>query len=216
MKKNLQIHCSSSRPPALTRAKAEETMKLAAMITMAALAGNGAQAGAIAESANQTVTVCTQMGVDLEFHLARALATKVFAGIGVRLDWRNDQRSCPPGAISISLASSTQPGFHAGTLAFALPHEGTHVQIFYDRIRKMFQFPRRSFVLGHVLVHEITHILQGVNRHADRGIMKAQWDAKDFDHMDWRPLAYTEDDVRLIHLGLATRASRMAAILDAR
>src|SRR5438477_4798227 len=191
-------------------------MKIAAMITMAALAGIGAQAGAIEESANQAVTVCMQTGIDLEFQLARALAIRVFKEIGVRLDWRNDQRTCPPGAISISLASSTPRGAHPGALAFALPNEGIHVHIFYDRIRKMFELPRRPFVLGHVLVHEITHILQGFNTHSDRGMMKAAWDAKDFDHMGWTPLAFTEADVRLIHLGLATRASRTAAILGAR
>jgi hypothetical protein len=80
----------------------------------------------------------------------------------------------------------------------------------------MSELPRRPFVLGHVLVHEITHILQGFSTHSDRGMMKAEWDAKDFDLMGWTPLAFTEEDVRLIHLGLATRASRTAAILGAR
>ena len=46
--------------------------------------------------------------------------------------------------------------------------------------------------------------------------MKAEWDAKDFDQMGWTPLAFTDEDVRLIHLGLATRASRTAPIVDDR
>jgi hypothetical protein len=42
-----------------------------------------------------------------------------------------------------------------------------------DAIRKN---PRRApAVLGHVLAHEIGHVLQGVARHSDSGLMKGRW-----------------------------------------
>jgi len=42
-----------------------------------------------------------------------------------------------------------------------------------------------SSVLAHVLVHEVTHILQGIPRHSESGVMKAQWDSNDFAQMTW-------------------------------
>ena len=60
-------------------------------------------------------------------------------------------------------------------------------------------------LLGHVLAHEITHVLQGINRHSDGGVMKAEWDAADFEQMRSRTLPFTETDVILIERGLIAR-----------
>ncbi len=35
-------------------------------------------------------------------------------------------------------------------------------------------------VLAHVLVHEITHILEGLNEHSQEGIIKARWTFQDY------------------------------------
>ena len=37
--------------------------------------------------------------------------------------------------------------------------------------------------------------------------MKARWDWHDFDEMAHKPLAFTAEDIVLIHLGLAARAA---------
>jgi hypothetical protein len=63
-------------------------------------------------------------------------------------------------------------------------------------------------LLAHVIVHEVTHILQGVVRHSDSGIMKAWWSPKDYEQMERAPLAFTADDIDLIQLGLAKRAAK--------
>ena len=62
-------------------------------------------------------------------------------------------------------------------LAYALPYEGTHIVILFDRVRKM-QPNYVPAVLAHVLVHEVTHILQGIQRHSESGVMKAHWDSR--------------------------------------
>jgi len=64
-----------------------------------------------------------------------------------------------------------------------------------------------------VLVHEITHILQGVDRHSAQGVMKAQWDDNDYSAMAWKPLPFSPIDVELINRGLATRVARTSARL---
>ena len=58
-------------------------------------------------------------------------------------------------------------------------------------------------LLAHVLVHEITDILQGVTRHSSQGVMKAQWSQQDFNLMLGRSLEFASFDVDLIHDGIA-------------
>jgi hypothetical protein len=187
-------------------------MKIAAMITIAALIGKGAQAGEFDKLAKFVVAVCMQTPADPGIILAQATATKMFAKIGVRLDWHRDQESCPSVAIRIQLSDATRRDDHPGALAFALPYEGLYVQVFSDRILQTVEAHRTPFLLAHVLVHEITHILQGCIRHSTGGIMKTRWDLSDYDQMAWKPMEFTEEDVRFIYLGLATHANPRAAI----
>jgi hypothetical protein len=63
-------------------------------------------------------------------------------------------------------------------------------------------------LLGHVLAHEITHILQGVARHSAEGVMKAHWTEDDFAEMSFKPLRFTEEDITLIHYGFERLARR--------
>jgi hypothetical protein len=182
------------------------------MIIIAALARLGAQADEFAKLAKPAVSVCMQTPVDPGIHQAQATAAKMFAKIGVRLEWRRDQESCPSQAIRIQLSDATPRDYHPGALAFALPYDGLHVQVFSDRIRHMVEARRAPSLLAHVLVHEITHILQGCIRHSAEGIMKTRWDLSDYDRMAWKPMEFTEEDVRFIYLGLATHANQRAAI----
>ena len=55
--------------------------------------------------------------------------------------------------------------------AFALPYEGFHIVVLYDRLAWSGDRPGFAPVLlAHVLVHEITHMLQGICRHSMAGI----------------------------------------------
>jgi len=60
-------------------------------------------------------------------------------------------------------------------------------------------------VLAHVMVHEIAHVLQGVCRHSDSGIMKAEWSPRELREMSFKALPFAREDVGLIYLGLAVR-----------
>jgi hypothetical protein len=63
-----------------------------------------------------------------------------------------------------------------------------------------------SIVLGYVLVHEITHILEGISRHSESGLMKAHWDKADFFYMRGNALRFAQEDIKLIYLGLEGRS----------
>ena len=61
-----------------------------------------------------------------------------------------------------------------------------------------------------MIVHEITHILQGIDRHSASGIMKAVWTSSDYTQMKRGQLRFTELDVVMIHDGFVARTARNA------
>jgi hypothetical protein len=56
---------------------------------------------------------------------------------------------------------------------------------------------------AHVLVHEITDMLEGVEHHSETGVMKAHWTEHDVADMSIEPLSFEPIDVKLIEYGLA-------------
>ena len=133
---------------------------------------------------------------------ALPIAGAILASAGIKIDWRETLKGCPPPGILITLGQRTPPEFRPGALAYALPYEGAHIRVFYDRIaaRGNALMPH---LLAHVQVHEITHILQGVTRHSGQGVMKAKWIQQDFNLMQGRCLEFASFDVDLIHDGIA-------------
>jgi hypothetical protein len=93
-------------------------------------------------------------------------------------------------------------------MGFAQPGKGM-VTIWYGQIEPLSRtWPGLlPLLLAHVLVHEVTHILQGVPRHSDIGVMKAYWNIDDYREMAKTPLPFTELDTRLILDGLTSRKS---------
>jgi len=89
----------------------------------------------------------------------------------------------------------------------ALPFEGSHIRVFYDRVQATVDAEMVPRLLAYVLVHEITHVIEGTDHHSDSGIMKARWDAEDYQQMRRSSLAFTEEDLQLIRTGLARRSS---------
>jgi hypothetical protein len=88
-----------------------------------------------------------------------------------------------------------------------MPYEQTHIVVFYDRVVAAAHPIGVSSLLGHVLAHEIVHILQGLDRHSSTGVMKEKWDYRDYVEMQRRPLSFTNEDLQLIRQGLVNRAS---------
>jgi hypothetical protein len=90
-------------------------------------------------------------------------------------------------------------------LASAAPFGGgaRNVTIDYGRIRGVAgRVAREQAILAHVVAHELGHILQGTDWHADTGIMKASWRQSDYEDMQRGPLAFTDEDIRLIGRGV--------------
>ena len=169
---------------------------------LAATAAYSADDGRTA--AERTVTVCLDAGSGPSTWPSRELASRIFAGIGVTIQWRSESRNCPAQAILISLSSRTPPALMPGSLAYALPYEGRHIVVFYDRIAQEHPGLVKP-LLAHVLAHEITHLLQAENRHSASGIMKGRWTDNDYEDMKHGLLAFSAEDIDLIYRGLVAR-----------
>lgn len=163
-------------------------------------------AGHKAAPAGPAVAICLEGRLDPHYLFSEATADKIFARIGVTLEWRYGRR-CSADALHIRLSENTPTDFLPGSLAYALPYEGTHIVVMLDRVRAMEPSWRVPLLLGHVLAHEITHILQACSHHSESGLMKARWIPKDYSEMALHPLTFTEDDIELIRIGMAHRAA---------
>jgi hypothetical protein len=171
-----------------------------------------------AESAGK-IHVCVNPGKGTPMWVlirAEGLASRMFSTAGVGLDWHfADAAVCrelrQADTVRLDFVVNTPPGDHPGVLAYTRVYEGTHIVVLFDRIETTAGIFQTSSVLAHVMTHEITHVLQGVARHSEIGVMKAQWERKDLQRMIQHPLSFTSVDIELIQLGLAQRAVRSAS-----
>jgi hypothetical protein len=146
-------------------------------------------------------------------------ASLIFAGIHVQLTWTDQTQQASkvagcvgePGAhnLAIEIVPHAPAGFSHVALAMALPYadSGVRIVIFYDRVEPLLRGhdAPQATVLGYVLAHEIAHVLQGIARHSETGIMRARWTDNDLKQMGIKVLAFTPEDVQLIRRPLAPR-----------
>jgi hypothetical protein len=79
------------------------------------------------------------------------------------------------------------------------------VVLLYERISQRASGPAGWTFHAHILVHEIAHMLQGVPRHSETGVMKANFDARDQFQMTRKRLSFSAEDIALIHRGIDSR-----------
>ncbi len=184
------------------------------MVAIAALVSVSVVVAKAPQLAERTVTACLKTdqqfppGIWPIIERAELIADRVFTGTGVKVNWYRNPRTCTAArnrAIQIDVASLTPSNELPGALALAQPFGGQYIRVFYDRIHRAVQPDVEPYLLGHVLAHEITHILQGTCQHAESGVMKARWDSGDYERMTQQPLRFTEADLQLIRIGLQKR-----------
>jgi len=145
--------------------------------------------------------------------LARAelVATKIFASVGVPVEWHTRRAGGnsmdAAEAIEMQFDSGLPAPFHEGAFAYAMPYGtgGTRIHVFSDRVLRVSPDELSGSFLGHVMAHEITHVLEGISRHSAEGVMKEHWSIHDFYEMGFRPLPFAIEDIGLIHAGLLRR-----------
>ena len=146
-------------------------------------------------------------------NLAKTITSRMFLTAGVSLKWHSFATAACQGShqdqtVTLDISTETRPSEHVGAMAYALPYEGAHIVVLFDRIQRSASGPTLlSTMLAHVMTHEITHLLEGISRHSASGVMKAHWDAKDFADMGRAPLPFAPEDIDLIQRGMVGRAA---------
>lgn len=129
--------------------------------------------------------------------LGKHAASQLFESIGVQLHW-----SCHQDAIVIRLAPHVPKHFRKGTLAYSLPFakQGVRITVFYDRLEPILEdhVTFAGSIFGHVLAHELGHVLERVDSHSGAGIMRARWNQADFVSMQHQAFGFTEEDAQWI------------------
>jgi hypothetical protein len=169
---------------------------------------------AIQTRAESTVAVCLVTDPNRPIvAAAETLADRIFSSIRVKIHW-HEPPVCPAtteNPIFMVIQMPTPEGYLPGALGAALPLEGGHGWVFYDRVRRSAPDDDHLLaLLAHVMAHEIAHVLQGIIRHSGSGILKAQWSATDCARMSFFPLMFTSYDAILIHLGIEERRLRLS------
>src|ERR1700688_4828289 len=83
---------------------------------------------------SRQLTICMENFTGKIEEGARTVASGIFGGIGVKIQWRGPDK-CPTEAIYVSISSETPVNEHPGALAYSLPYEGTHIVVFLDRVK---------------------------------------------------------------------------------
>ncbi len=194
-------------------------MKTTAVMVVALLAVTGTEVAQAEQTEEQTIVVYVESGLVPMNVLRQAQLTagKMLAGIDVTIDWRRGvtKGSSPrqERTLAVRMASETPQNYCPGAMAVSQPYEGVHITVFYDRVDRFNQLGSTllaqtltSRLLAHVLVHEVSHLLQGISRHSRNGVMKESWTPEDYKEMERRTLRFAPEDVHLIHLGLLVRS----------
>jgi hypothetical protein len=85
---------------------------------------------------------------------------------------------------------------------------GCYSDVFYAPIREMHDESNESLatILGHVMAHEIAHLLLGVNSHSSSGIMRAHWNKRDLISAGRGALLFTPRQADIMRARLSTES----------
>ncbi len=114
---------------------------------------------------------------------AERVTSRIFAAAGIRVEWKVGDPHCnDTAAIRIQFDAKAEPGLHTDTSAYAQPFaHGTAIHVFCDRVLQTGPHRLAAVLLGHVMAHEIGHVLEGMDRHSPTGVMKAHFTLDDYE-----------------------------------
>jgi hypothetical protein len=144
---------------------------------------------------------------------AENIATRVFEQAGVKVKWINcpvvvqglpDSEICRKAIFPTYFQQRIVPP-HAGLsessfgVSYLSPEGiGCYSYVFYARIAEQHRRNEQNaaVLLGHVMAHEIAHLLLGTNSHSASGIMRAHWYHQELASADKGLLLFTPDQAR--------------------
>ena len=166
---------------------------------------------AIASAAGDEMVVSVRLRVAPEVSAAagwaKSTAGEMLSSAGVRIEWCESAKKCShwEDGIVVTFEAQAPRSLPFQAIAAAQAFEGRNIRIYADRLNRLTNKSLKHRLLAHILVHEITHILQACDRHAASGIMKATWTESDYAAISRTTLPFEPIDIHLIRLGLTKR-----------
>jgi len=192
---------------------------IAALILLAALDA-WAQAG---QQPSVEIYVYNQAGVPTRvLSQAEQNATRIFRASGIRTTWvecstaevaATDCNGLPqPGDVVLQIMHEARKlkGDVFGAAFLGQDGSGQYTNVFYDRVNQLNRDWKVSLVdvLGHVMAHEVGHLLLGLNSHSVSGIMRGFWDSGELKAIDRGRLLFSSGQSKLMRERLAAITAR--------
>jgi hypothetical protein len=157
-------------------------------------------------------------------------ATRIYLNAGVETIWidcRTSKKTPNPAAACAAPLCRTHLTLHIvawtshdrdsifGIAFLSQSGEGTYSDVFYPSAEKLHTDGRTSLsrVLGHVMAHEIGHLLLGTNSHSALGLMRPHWQKEELRSMEMGTLLFTPQQGKQmrIRLGPASPALELGS-----
>jgi hypothetical protein len=107
-------------------------------------------------------------------------------------------------SLRIVPGSSNENGDVFGVAFLGTDGTGGYSDVFYGSVEKLREAGHRDIgrILGHVMAHEIGHLLIGSHAHSPWGIMCAKWHDEELKHLEMGTLFFTADQGKSIYARL--------------
>ena len=184
---------------------------MAGLTFMAAIIAGGSSVAESAESLPLEVLVIDDVGVPSDtLEQSRHTASRIFEQLGIGLVWMGGGMPKVTGYLIVLKIVSQPPerkSRYRGVLGTAAASAGNRSRIawlFYDRIdeeRKRLDMDL-ALMLGHVIAHEMGHLLLANGSHSVAGLMKANWDTNQAALAFRRSLTFSSEQAEAIRARL--------------
>jgi len=137
---------------------------------------------------------------------AKETAERIYLDAGIAIVWK-DHSDPATGAtelfVRIVRRSLNLPGEDFGIAFVGANGRGVQADVFYSGIEQLTNNTsvNPAQIMGHVMAHELGHLLLGMNSHSGLGIMQAHW---------------TEQQLRQMSMGLFKFDKRQSEAIRAR
>ena len=172
-------------------------------VLIGVLAGPTAEADPC-ETLSLRVLAVNQAGVlDVTLREAELRATRIFSVFGIALLWTNTKpaESYYEAAAQMRIVIVPDSRVERDRRRLGTAHtDNMAAYAFYSRVADLAEHNGVDVaaLLGHVIAHEMGHLLLPANSHSSRGVMRAEWDRTQFDDMTKGLLTFTPQQVQLI------------------
>jgi hypothetical protein len=158
---------------------------------------------------------------------ALKIANSVLQGVGLQAIWQDctvgnpnrDSSGCDKQTTRIDLVlylvaqlEAHAPNVDKRALGYSLiPRNGerpTLAYVSYTRVRTVWSMFSAEELLGLAVAHEIGHLLLGMNKHSNSGLMRAPWRNKDLDSGDWEQFMFSSEQARRLRAAILVRVTK--------